>query len=57
MQDVLSAYLRAILAALILRDPTLLGAFRAAGEGATYGLFVGWIVGLATLGGWRGTRS
>ena len=47
----------ALVAALILRDPTLLGAFRAAGEGAAYGLFVGWIVGLATLGGWRGTRS
>ena len=51
----LSAYLRAILAALILRDPTLLGAFRAAGEGATYGLFVGWIVGHAPHGGGGGT--
>jgi hypothetical protein len=47
----------ALVAALILRDPTVLGAFRAAGEGATYGLFVGWIIGLATLGGRRGTRS
>src|SRR4051794_12272328 len=47
----------ALIAALILRDPTMLGAFRAAGEGATYGLFVGWIIGLATLGGRRGTRS
>src|SRR4051812_2416348 len=28
----------ALVAALILRDPTVLGAFRAAGEGATYGL-------------------
>src|SRR3954447_13985858 len=47
----------ALIAALILRDPTLLGAFRAGGEGATYGLFVGWIIGLATLGARRGTRS
>ncbi len=47
----------ALIAALILRNPTLIGAFRAAGEGATYGFFVGWVVGFASLGGWRGTRS
>ncbi len=46
----------ALLTTLFLADPSLLGAFRAAGEGATYGLFVGWIIGLATLGGRRGTR-
>jgi hypothetical protein len=46
----------ALLTTLFLANPSLLGAFRSAGEGATYGLFVGWIVGLATLGGWRGTR-
>jgi len=46
----------ALLTALFLANPSLLGAFRAAGEGATYGLFVGWIIGLATLGGRRGTR-
>ena len=34
----------------------MLGAFQSAGSGATYGLFVGWIIGLATLGGYRGTR-
>jgi hypothetical protein len=47
----------ALLTTLFLRDPSLLTAFRSAGEGATYGFFVGWIVGLATLGGRRGTRS
>ncbi|MEU4691731.1 hypothetical protein [Actinoplanes sp. NPDC023714] len=46
----------ALLATLFLTDPTLLNAFRAAGAGAGYGLFVGWIVGLASLGGRRGTR-
>jgi hypothetical protein len=46
----------ALLTALILRNPTLLGAFRAAGDGASYGLFVGWVIGIATLGGRRGTR-
>jgi hypothetical protein len=46
----------ALLATLIRSNPSLLGAFQAAGAGATYGLFVGWIIGLATLGGRRGTR-
>ena len=46
----------ALLTTLFLANPSLLGAFRSAGEGATYGLFVGWIIGLATLGGRRGTR-
>jgi hypothetical protein len=46
----------ALLTTLIKANPSLLGAFQAAGGGATYGLFVGWIVGIATLGGWRGTR-
>ncbi|WP_329106297.1 hypothetical protein OG792_00595 [Micromonospora sp. NBC_01699] len=44
----------ALLTTLIQADPTLLGAFRAAGEGAGYGLFVGWIIGLTTLGTRRG---
>jgi hypothetical protein len=48
--------LAALLTTLFLTNPSLLGAFRAAGEGATYGLFVGWIIGIATLGGRRGTR-
>jgi hypothetical protein len=46
----------ALLTTLFLANPSLPGAFRSAGDGATYGLFVGWIVGLATLGGRRGTR-
>lgn len=46
----------ALLTTLFLANPSLLGAFQAAGSGAAYGLFVGWIVGLATLGGYRGTR-
>lgn len=46
----------ALLTALIRSNPSLLGAFRAAGEGAGYGFFVGWIIGIAALGGWRGTR-
>jgi hypothetical protein len=46
----------ALLTTLFLRNPSLLGAFQAAGGGAQFGLFVGWIIGLATLGGYRGTR-
>lgn len=47
----------AMLAALIQANPSLINAFRSAGDGATYGVFVGWIIGLAALGGRRGTRS
>jgi len=43
---ILGAALAAFLAAFILSNPTLLGGFTAAAAGATYGLFVGWIVGL-----------
>ncbi|AGL21379.1 hypothetical protein [Actinoplanes sp. N902-109] len=43
----------ALFTTLFLANPSLLGAFRAAGDGATYGLFVGWIIGLATLGARR----
>ncbi|MDI6105017.1 hypothetical protein QLQ12_41175 [Actinoplanes sp. NEAU-A12] len=46
----------ALLATLFLTNPSLLGAFNAAGSGAGYGFFAGWIVGLASLGGRRGTR-
>lgn len=42
-----------LLTAFIQTDPSLLAALEAAGAGAGYGLFVGWIVGLATLGGRR----
>ena len=44
----------ALLTTLFLKNPSLLGAFQSAGNGAAYGLFVGWIIGLATLGGYRG---
>jgi hypothetical protein len=47
--------LAGLLAALIVANPTMLAAFNAAGGGAIYGLFVGWVVGAAALGGWRGT--
>ena len=46
----------ALVTTLFLKNPSMLGAFQSAGSGATYGLFVGWIIGLATLGGYRGTR-
>jgi hypothetical protein len=46
----------ALLTALIRSNPSLLGAFQAAGAGATYGFFVGWIIGIAALGAWRGPR-
>lgn len=45
-----------LVAAIIQSNPSLLGAFTAAGAGAAYGLFVGWIVGIATLGGRARTR-
>jgi len=46
----------ALLTTLISSNPSLLGAFEQASFGAAYGLFTGWIIGLAALGGWRGTR-
>jgi hypothetical protein len=46
----------ALLATIFHSNPSLLSAFQAAGSGAGYGLFVGWIIGIAALGGWRGTR-
>ncbi|HEY8473272.1 MAG TPA: hypothetical protein VIL37_11650 [Natronosporangium sp.] len=45
-----------LVSALILSDPTLLRALQAAGSGATYGLFTGWIIGIAILGTFRGNR-
>ncbi|WP_342780360.1 hypothetical protein [Catellatospora sichuanensis] len=44
-----------LLTAFIRSDASLLSAFQAAGSGAIYGLFVGWIVGIATLGHYRGS--
>jgi hypothetical protein len=42
-----------LLAAFIQVNASVLGAFEWAGNGAGYGLFVGWIVGIATFGGRR----
>jgi hypothetical protein len=42
-----------LLAAFIQTNASLLGAFQWTAEGAAYGLFVGWIVGLATFGARR----
>jgi hypothetical protein len=44
-----AAALAGLLAAFFTADASLLGAFTWASTGAVYGLFVGWIVGLATL--------
>ena len=43
--------LAAFITAFIVSNPTLLGAFGAAAQGSAYGLFVGWIVGIATASG------
>lgn len=45
----------ALVTAVIRSDPSLLDALATAGVGATYGLFVGWIVGLAALTGRSGS--
>ncbi|SCL20986.1 hypothetical protein GA0070616_2164 [Micromonospora nigra] len=47
----LAAGTASLLAAFLGPDPSLLGALQAAGTGASYGFLVGWIVGLASLGG------
>jgi len=46
-----------LIATLFLANPSLARAFLSAASGATYGLYSGWIVGLATLGGRRGRSS
>jgi hypothetical protein len=48
---VFASALAAFLTAFIVSDPTLLGAFAAAAGGSGYGLFVGWIVGIAATTG------
>jgi hypothetical protein len=53
---IFAAGFAALLTTLFLRNPSLLHAFEVASGGAAYGIFVGWIIGLATLGGRRGTR-
>jgi hypothetical protein len=52
---IFAAALAGLVAAFVQANPTLLTAFEAAAGGAVYGLFAGWIVGAAALGGSRGT--
>lgn len=53
---IFAAAFAALLTAFIRSNPSLLAAFSAAGAGGVYGLFTGWIVGLATLGNYRGSN-
>jgi hypothetical protein len=46
---IFAAALAGLLAAFLTEHTSLLGAFTWAAGGAVYGLFVGWVVGLATL--------
>jgi hypothetical protein len=48
---VFGSALAALGTAFIASHATWLGAFQAAGQGSTYGLFVGWLVGIAVAGG------
>jgi hypothetical protein len=54
---VFAGALAALVSSFVLTNPSLYAAFQAAGAGAIYGLFVGWIIGFASLGGYRGTRA
>jgi hypothetical protein len=45
--------LAGLIAAFVQVNASLLGAFQWAAAGVVYGLFVGWIVGLATFGARR----
>jgi hypothetical protein len=47
---IFASALAAFLTAFILESPTFLQAVAAAAAGSAYGLFVGWIVGIATAG-------
>jgi hypothetical protein len=50
---VLAAAVAGLLSAFVVANASLLGALLAAAGGAAYGLFFGWIVGLAALAGHR----
>jgi hypothetical protein len=52
---IFAAAVAGLLAAFIQSNPSVLTAFQSAGQGGIYGLFVGWIVGVAALGAHRGT--
>jgi len=45
---IFAAALAAFVTAFIIANPSLIGALQAAQSGSGYGLFVGWIVGIAT---------
>jgi hypothetical protein len=45
---VFASALAAFLTAFVISNPTFLGALDAAAAGSAYGLFVGWLVGIAT---------
>jgi hypothetical protein len=45
---IFASALAAFVTAFIISDPSFLGALGAAAAGSAYGLFVGWIVGIAT---------
>ena len=48
---IFASALAAFLTAFIISSPTFIGALDRAAAGSVYGLFVGWIVGIATAGG------
>ncbi len=50
---IFAAALAGLISAFVFAGPTVLNAFQQAGGGAVYGLFVGWLVGAAALGGRR----
>jgi len=52
---IFASALAAFITAFIVSSPTFLGALGAASAGSAYGLFVGWIVGIATAGAKRAT--
>lgn len=51
---IFAAAFAALITTFIRSNPSLLTAFSAAADGARYGLFTGWVIGLATLGNYRG---
>jgi hypothetical protein len=53
---VFAGALAALLTVWLQEDATMYRAFAVMVDGCTYGFFTGWIVGLAALGGRRGTR-
>jgi len=50
---IFAAAIAGLLTAFIQTNPSLLAALQSAGAGSIYGTFVGWIVGIAALGGRR----